>query len=104
MDSECRRAPLVPRLVVLSAVLVAHACAARALPAGAAEPVSRPPNVVLILSDDHGSADLGCYGATELHTPHLDGLAARGVRFRQFYVAASVCSPSRAALLTGRQP
>lgn len=63
-----------------------------------------PPNVLLILSDDQGSIDLNCYGATDLKTPHLDGLAKRGVRFTQFYAAAPVCSPSRAGLLTGRVP
>jgi arylsulfatase A-like enzyme len=65
---------------------------------------SRPPNVILIVADDQGSMDLGCYGAKDLHTPHLDALAARGVRFTQFYSAAPVCSPSRAGTLTGRWP
>lgn len=62
------------------------------------------PNVVVILSDDQGSLDLGCYGADDLHTPHLDGLAARGTRFTQFYAGSAVCSPSRASLLTGKTP
>lgn len=62
------------------------------------------PNVIFILADDQGSVDLGCYGAKDLHTPHLDALAARGVRFTQFYSAAPVCSPSRAGALTGRWP
>lgn len=62
------------------------------------------PNVILILSDDQGFGDLGCYGAKDLHTPHLDALAAGGVRFTQFYSAAPVCSPSRAGTLTGRWP
>ncbi len=62
----------------------------------------RPPNVVLILSDDQGSTDLGCYGATNLHTPNLDGLAGDGLRFTQFYVNAPACMPSRSALMTGR--
>jgi len=65
---------------------------------------SRSPNVIVILADDQGSMDLGCYGAKDLQTPHTDGLAARGVRFTQFYSAAPVCSPSRAGLLTGRWP
>ena len=64
----------------------------------------RPPNVIVILTDDQGSVDAGCYGARDLHTPHIDALAARGVRFTQFYAAAPVCSPSRAALMTGRYP
>jgi arylsulfatase A len=62
------------------------------------------PNVIVILSDDQGSVDAGCYGAKDLLTPNIDALAARGVRFTQFYAAAPVCSPSRAGLLTGRYP
>ncbi len=62
------------------------------------------PNVVFILADDQGSVDLGCYGSVDLETPHTDALAARGVRFTQFYAAAPVCSPSRAGILTGRYP
>jgi len=62
------------------------------------------PNVVVIMADDLGTLDLGVYGATDLVTPNLDGLAAEGVRFSQFYSAAPICSPSRAALLTGRYP
>ncbi|HDP34880.1 MAG TPA: hypothetical protein ENN29_07195 [Candidatus Hydrogenedentes bacterium] len=64
----------------------------------------RRPNVILILTDDQGSVDMGCYGATDLRTPNMAALAARGVRFTQFYVASTVCSPSRGALLTGRYP
>lgn len=62
------------------------------------------PNVLFIMADDQGSVDLGCYGAKDLHTPNTDALAARGVRFTQFYSAAPVCSPSRAGALTGRWP
>jgi len=64
----------------------------------------RKPNVIFIFSDDQGSIDVNCYGAKDLITPHMDALADRGVRFSQFYAAAPVCSPSRAALLTGRYP
>jgi arylsulfatase A-like enzyme len=72
-------------------------------PAGAraAGPPPRKPNVVFILADDLGWADLGCYGADLHETPHLDRLAREGVRFTQAY-AMSVCSPSRAAILTGQ--
>lgn len=73
------------------------------LPASAA-PAPRRPNVILLLADDQGTIDLHCYGARDLSTPHLDDLARRGVRFTQAYVANPVCSPSRAALLTGRYP
>jgi arylsulfatase A len=65
---------------------------------------SAKPNVILILADDQGSVDAGCYGASDLYTPHTDALAAEGVRFTQFYAAAPVCSPSRAGTLTGRWP
>lgn len=65
---------------------------------------ARQPNVLIVYTDDQGSVDLNCYGAKDLATPHLDHLAGRGVRFTQFYSAAPVCSPSRAALLTGRYP
>ena len=66
--------------------------------------VGRPPNVIMILADDLGSVDLRCYGADDLMTPELDRLAKRGVRFTQCYAAAPVCSPSRAAFITGRYP
>ena len=64
----------------------------------------RAPNVVVILADDLGYGDLGSYGARAIRTPNLDRLAAEGVRFTDFYASASVCSPSRAGLLTGRYP
>src|SRR4051794_23037424 len=63
----------------------------------------RPPNIVLIYCDDLGYGDLGCYGS-KIRTPNIDRLATEGVRFTQFYSANPVCSPSRAALLTGRYP
>ncbi len=75
--------------------------AAAASSAGAAP--SRPPNIVLIFCDDLGYGDLGCYGSS-IRTPHLDRVAAEGMRFTHFYSANPVCSPSRAALLTGRYP
>lgn len=65
---------------------------------------ARPPNVVIIFADDLGYGDLGCYGHPSIRTPHLDRMAAEGLRFTDFYSAAEVCTPSRAALLTGRLP
>jgi arylsulfatase A len=63
-----------------------------------------PPNIVLILADDLGWADLGCYGS-DLHlTPHIDSLAQSGMRFNQAYSASPVCSPTRASILTGKNP
>lgn len=65
---------------------------------------SRPPNVILILTDDQGYADLSIQGAEGFRTPHIDRMAEEGVRFTQFYSAAAICSPSRAALMTGCYP
>lgn len=62
------------------------------------------PNVVFILADDLGWGDLGCYGNRVIRTPNLDRLATQGTLFTQFYVSGSVCSPSRAAFMTGRFP
>ena len=62
------------------------------------------PNIVIIFTDDQGYGDLGCYGNPTIHTPNLDLMAEEGTRFTQFYVAASVCTPSRSALLTGCYP
>jgi len=76
---------------------------AAVLAPGAAPPPP-PPNIVVIVLDDLGYADLGCYGGTDIPTPHIDRLAASGVRFTAGYVAASVCCPSRAAIMTGRYP
>lgn len=64
----------------------------------------RAPNIVLILADDLGYGDLSCYGAQDLQTPNIDALAASGMRFTRFYANSCVCSPTRAALLTGRFP
>ncbi len=64
----------------------------------------RPPNIVLIVSDDQGYNDLGCYGGAEVKTPNLDQLAAGGTRLRSFYVTWPACTPSRGSLLTGRYP
>ena len=64
----------------------------------------RPWNVVLILADDLGWTDLGCYGSDFYETPHIDRLARDGMRFTQNYSACTVCSPTRAALLTGKSP
>jgi len=61
----------------------------------------RPPNLILIVADDLGYGDLGSYGQTNIHTPHLDRLAAEGMRFTQFYAGSSLGAPSQAALLTG---
>ncbi len=64
-------------------------------------PVPTPPNIVIILADDLGYGDLGCYGATRIQTPNVDRLAFEGVRFTQGYAPSSTCTPSRFSLLTG---
>lgn len=71
--------------------------------AGLVRAAARTPNIVLIYCDDLGYGDLGVYGS-KIRTPNIDRMAAEGVRFTQFYSANPVCSPSRAALLTGRYP
>ena len=66
--------------------------------------VERPPNVVIILADDLGYGDLGCYGATKVRTPNIDRLAREGRRFTDAHSASAVCTPSRYALVTGEYP
>ncbi len=70
----------------------------------AASTLAKPPNIVILFADDLGNGDVSCFGATDLRTPNIDALAAAGVRLTHFYVAAPICAPSRAALLTGRHP
>ena len=72
--------------------------------AAAAETAPRMPNVVIILADDQGYADLGCYGSFAIKTPRIDRMAAEGMRFTDFYAPAPVCTPTRAGLLTGCHP
>ena len=96
--------PIFVRLTLLACLLLwAAVYFAAAYPAAAysAEPPDRP-NIVVILSDDMGFSDLGCYGG-EIQTPNLDALAAGGLRFTQFYNTARCC-PTRASLLTGLYP
>ena len=82
--------------------LLSSTAALAALPFGPAAAAGRRPNVIVILADDMGFSDIGCYGS-EIPTPNLDALAAGGLRFTQFY-NNSRCSPSRASLLTGVYP
>jgi arylsulfatase A len=65
---------------------------------------AKQPNIIIILADDLGYGDLSCYGHPTIRTPNLDHMATEGMRFTDFYVAATVCTPSRAALITGRLP
>ena len=83
----------------VAATLVLCWIALVAAPVWAADPLR--PNVVLILADDLGWGEVGCYGQRKIPTPHIDRLAAEGVRFTQFYAGAPVCAPSRCVLMTG---
>ncbi len=104
MDSlTCSRRGFIKLLGIAAAGCTLSGCAEAMETAGVPSD-GRRPNVVLIFTDDQGTIDVNCFGAKDLYTPNLDGLARRGTRFTQFYVAAPVCSPSRAALLTGRFP
>lgn len=67
----------------------------------APQAATRPPNIVLVVADDLGWGELGCYGQTRIRTPRIDALAREGLRFTQFYAGAPVCAPSRCTLMTG---
>src|SRR5580700_8021466 len=67
-----------------------------------AQPASKPPNIIFILADDLGYADVSCYGRRDFSTPNIDRIAARGLRFLQGYANSAVCSATRTALITGR--
>lgn len=67
-----------------------------------AQPTAKPPNIVFILADDLGYADVSCYGRPDLSTPNIDHIAGCGVRFLQAYSNSAVCTASRVALITGR--
>ncbi len=74
------------------------------LPLGSFETEARPPNVILILADDLGPGDLGAYGQTRIQTPHLNRLAAEGMKLTRHYCGNAVCAPSRSVLMTGLHP
>ena len=76
-------------------------CSALLLAASCLLAAERKPNIIFILADDLGYADLGCYGQKLIQTPHLDRMAAEGMRFTQFYAGSTVCAPSRSVLMTG---
>jgi arylsulfatase A len=97
MDLRQYRARAMAKWFLIKLLLL---CAA--LPAVGAKDAVRPPNFIIIVADDLGYGDLSCYGSETISTPRLDRMAAAGVRFTDFLMTASICSPSRASLLTGR--
>lgn len=91
------------RLSIISvAAWLATTAAAAQFTNNSAPPGLRRPNIILILADDLGYGDIGCYGQTRIKTPNLDRLATEGIRFTSCYAGSSVCSPSRAALMLGQ--
>src|SRR5918996_896707 len=103
-----KRSPMIvrfPRARCGAAIVCVSwlAAVAPVVPASGQEPATRP-NVVLILADDLGYGDLGCYGHPRFKTPNLDRMAAEGARLTQFNCPAPFCAPTRAALMTGRYP
>ena len=103
MKGEMTRRELI-RFVGVGAAGVALSSWTRPLAALAGEKAGRKPNFVIVFCDDLGYGDLACYGHPTIRTPHLDRMASQGQRWTDFYVGASVCTPSRAALMTGRLP
>jgi arylsulfatase A-like enzyme len=89
------------RTVLRSAALGTFAFASR-MDTVFAQPAPTPPNIVFIMADDLGYADVSCYGRPDLKTPNVDRIAAKGVRSLQGYANSAVCSPTRTALITGR--
>ena len=92
------------RFVCVSVWVIALAAVSDAAPRDAGSPVAERPNFLVILVDDLGYGDLGCYGNSVIKTPNLDRLAAEGLRLTDCYAAAAVCSPARTGLMTGRTP
>jgi arylsulfatase A-like enzyme len=92
----------VTRRVLLRDMALGTAALASGVETIFGERVSKPPNIVFIMADDLGYADVSCYGRPDLSTPNIDGLAAKGIRFLQAYANSAVCSATRTALITGR--
>ena len=91
----CCRFPLTSAIALIGVVLVTTS------DASARDDAERPPNFVIVFTDDQGYQDVGCFGSPDIETPNLDRMAKEGMRFTNFYVSQAVCSASRAALMTG---
>jgi arylsulfatase A len=93
---------MIPRPTLLTGALLLLASAI--MPHATSAATARPPNVIFFLIDDWGWTDAGCFGSKVYETPHIDRLASQGMKFTQAYSACTVCSPTRAAILTGKYP
>lgn len=93
-------------LTALAAVILSACGTLQTVPASHADPAvsAAPPNIILIMADDLGWADIGLNGAELIETPHIDRIGREGIQLTSFYAGSNVCTPSRAALLTGRYP
>ncbi|MFP4090462.1 MAG: sulfatase [Cyclobacteriaceae bacterium] len=92
-------------LLIFALLVLLCACTSTAEERPASlEQAADQPNIIFIYADDLGYGDLGCYGATDIKTPHIDRIAENGIRFTEFYSISPVCSPSRYGLMTGRYP
>ncbi len=100
--SAMRRVATRAAMALAGVMLAANGAGAAPAPANGRGTAARPPNIVLILADDLGYGDLGCYGQRRIATPNLDRMAREGIRFTDFYAGAPVCAPSRSVLLTGQ--
>src|SRR4051794_9027438 len=87
-----------PSVVSLAALILLGSL----IPASAADPTPRKPNVIVLLADDLGYADISVHGCRDIATPNIDSIAKKGVRCTSGYVSCPYCSPTRAGLLTGR--
>src|SRR5215471_15562956 len=101
-DTVMRWQSAVTRRELLCTAAVGTAALAAGGIGAYAQPASKPPNIIFILADDLGYADVSCYGRRDFTTPNIDRIAARGMRFLQGYANSAVCSASRLALITGR--
>ena len=104
MNMKCNINQTVSVVMNRPLLLIACCCLSCFAIPGTIAAASSPPNIVIILADDLGYGDVSCYGATKIKTPNIDRLAREGMKFSDAHTAASVCSPSRYGLMTGRSP